>query len=236
MKNVLVKSALALIFTFTQSNVISADASKTLPETDISATHQHQRELVGKRSIASALGYSLLLPDTSITVSRLVHEITRKNLPKDQKHLAAKISRAIIREANRNEMDPLFLAAVIRQESKFNPKALGGVGEIGLMQIRPCTAAEIAEQLGLKNWNLADPATNIRFGAYYFSKLRGKFDRHAQLYVSAYNMGPRNVTRLLEKDKKPKEYASKVMEHYNDYLKNLDQVLLNKKSRKVARN
>jgi hypothetical protein len=61
------------------------------------------------------------------------------------------------------------------------------------MQIRPCTGKEIAQKLKVKKWNLADPTTNIRFGAYYFSTLRGKFDRHAQLYIAAYNMGAKNV-------------------------------------------
>lgn len=228
--------ALAIVFIMAKANNISADSSATLPETDISATHQHQKELVGKRHIASSLGYSLLMPNTSTTVSRLVREITRKNLPAAYKNQSTQIARAIIREANRYEMDPLFLVAVIRHESKFNPDVIGGVGEIGLMQIRPCTGKEIAQKLKVKKWNLADPTTNIRFGAYYFSTLRGKFDRHAQLYIAAYNMGAKNVRRLLENDKKPKEYASKVMEYYNDYLKQLDAALLKKKDRRVALN
>lgn len=217
-----------------QTTPMDADSRSYLPEPDLVSAHQHQKELTGKRGTASALGYSLLLPDTSKTVSKLVHEITRKGLPKAYKSQSGRIAKAIIKEANRYQMDPLFLAAVIRQESRFNPKAKGGVGEIGLMQLRPCTAGDIAKKLGVEKWDLTDPVTNIKFGAFYFNKLRGKFDKHAQLYVSAYNMGAGNVRKLLDQDKKPKEYASKVMEHYTRYLDRLDKALLERPSRKIA--
>lgn len=234
MKNAAIKVTIAAILVLIQVRQIDADTRSLLPETDITATHEHQSELVGKRSPASALGYSLLMPNTSRNVSKLVHEIARENLPGKFKIQSAKIAKAIIREANRYQMDPLFLAAVIRHESQFNPQAIGGVGEIGLMQLRPSTAEDIAKKLGVKNWDLANPVTNIEFGAFYFSKLRGKFDRHAQLYVAAYNMGAANVRKLVDQDKKPKVYAAKVMEHYTSYLKRLNLILLQQKNVRLA--
>ncbi|WP_370931843.1 lytic transglycosylase domain-containing protein [Bartonella sp. DGB1] len=57
--------------------------------------------------------------------------------------------------------------AVIRYESSYNPKAVGGVGEIGLMQIRP----ETAKFMGYKGTTagLYDPETNIRYGVKYLA-------------------------------------------------------------------
>ncbi|MBD9372914.1 lytic transglycosylase domain-containing protein [Rhizobium sp. ARZ01] len=63
---------------------------------------------------------------------------------------------------------PVDLAhAVVRVESNFNPKARGGAGEIGLMQIKPATARMMGYQGSAKG--LYDPETNIKFGMKYLA-------------------------------------------------------------------
>lgn len=70
-------------------------------------------------------------------------------------------------EANARGLPPEVADAVMRVESAYNPKALGGVGERGLMQVLPSTAT----MLGFKGTldELAEPATNIRLGVTYLA-------------------------------------------------------------------
>lgn len=75
---------------------------------------------------------------------------------------------AIRREASSHGLPHAIADAVVRIESGYDPSAVGAVGEIGLMQVRPTTAA----MLGFKGTNaeLAHPETNIRYGVAYLAK------------------------------------------------------------------
>lgn len=77
--------------------------------------------------------------------------------------------RALIeQEARRAGLAPEIAEAVMAVESGYNPAAIGGVGEIGLMQILPSTA----RMLGFSgsNTELAVPATNIHYGVTYLAQ------------------------------------------------------------------
>ena len=71
-------------------------------------------------------------------------------------------------EAEKAGLPYAMVDAVMKIESGYHPEALGGVGEIGLMQLRPATAA----MMGFHGTpaDLADPATNIHYGAAYLGK------------------------------------------------------------------
>lgn len=71
-------------------------------------------------------------------------------------------------EAEKAGLPYAMVDAVMKIESGYHPEALGGVGEIGLMQVRPATAA----MMGFRGTpaDLADPATNIHYGAAYLGK------------------------------------------------------------------
>lgn len=77
--------------------------------------------------------------------------------------------RALIeKEARREGLAPEIAEAVMAVESGYNPAAIGGVGEIGLMQILPSTA----RMLGFSGSNaeLAVPATNVHYGVTYLAQ------------------------------------------------------------------
>jgi soluble lytic murein transglycosylase len=141
----------------------------------------------------------------------------KERLPKNYKKQSKAISLAIIEESKKHSMDPLFVMAVIAGESSFNPKAQGPVGEIGLMQLRPSTGDWMAQKMKLSKKQmkkLSDPLYNIKLGCAYLAWLREKFEGHGQLYVAAYNMGPRNVERAVGKNIYPKDYPLHVMKRY----------------------
>lgn len=177
----------------------------------------HAKELLGKTYKNSVVKSGEQLEKINNTIYRW----TADSLPKKFKKESHKIAQAVIDEAHKHSLDPVFLMAVIKTESGFNPKIVGGVGEIGLMQIRPETAEWIIKKLNLKKADLFNPVDNIRVGAAYFSYLREHFDDHARLYVAAYNMGPGNVKNLRQNSVWPKEYPSRVMGYYVDFYSEL---------------
>lgn len=105
----------------------------------------------------------------------------------------------IQREARRNGLDPAWVAAEIRAESVFNPRARSPADARGLMQVLPSTAAAVARRLGMA-WSgaerLYDPETNIALGTAY---LREKEEMYGKPYVAiaAYNAGPTPTSRWL---------------------------------------
>lgn len=89
---------------------------------------------------------------------------------------------------SRHGVDPALLAAVAKQESAFNPRAVSHAGAQGLMQLMPATAA------GLGVTNSFDPAQAVDGAARLLSDLIGEFGR-IDLALAAYNAGPGAVHR-----------------------------------------
>ena len=74
----------------------------------------------------------------------------------------------IAEEAAANGVPPALVDAVVRIESRYDPTAVGSIGEIGLMQVRPKTAALLGFQG--TSAELAEPRTNLRYGVGYLAK------------------------------------------------------------------
>ena len=94
--------------------------------------------------------------------------------------------------AGEYRMDPLLIAAIIHVESKFNPVATSRAGALGLMQIKPGTAGEIARELKMDYVNveeLYEPEKNIKMGFYYIRKLYDEFNENLVFSLAAYNAG-----------------------------------------------
>lgn len=94
--------------------------------------------------------------------------------------------------ANLYEIDPRLLAAVGTVESKWYARALGRHGDSGLMQILPGTAAFIARGMGLSEYDLFDPLTNLTMGAWYLRTLRREYGSWGHA-LAAYNGGPKGA-------------------------------------------
>ncbi len=98
----------------------------------------------------------------------------------------------IVREARARGLDPFFVAGLIRQESLFHPTIQSSAGAVGLMQLLPGTAREVAQAEGLRfsAGALGDPETNIRLGTAFLASMVQRFDGRAEDALSAYNAGP----------------------------------------------
>lgn len=178
----------------------------------------HAQELLGKKYLKSA---SSKVHD-SFTLQQEIYTFTREQLPNKYKSKADKVSRTILAEAKKYKIDPIFLVSIIRTESAFNPLAVGTSGEIGLMQIKPDTAKQIAEKANIAFHGaktLRDPVQNIKIGAAYFNYLRSKFDKKANRYIAAYNSGPGKISRIEKADHLPTIYPDKVLGYYEAFYK-----------------
>jgi len=105
----------------------------------------------------------------------------------------AYLDRVVIEAAAYEGMDPLFILALMRQESWFQTDATSPAGARGLMQIMPSTGRHIARSLGEASdfnvSNLYDPNTNIRYGVWYIHTLAGRYQGDRIVVASAYNAG-----------------------------------------------
>ncbi len=86
--------------------------------------------------------------------------------------------------------------AVINTESHFDKDAISSKGAVGLMQVMPSTAEEIASACGLEEFDLQNPKDNILLGTYYIAKLCERFE-DLETALCAYNAGPTNVKNWL---------------------------------------
>lgn len=103
-----------------------------------------------------------------------------------------------IQAAATNGVDPYLIAAVIREESVYNPDAISPVGALGLMQVMPQTGQMIARKLGEQSFireRLFNPLYNIRLGSWYLGHLAEQFDHNPVYMVAAYNAGPEAVAK-----------------------------------------
>lgn len=100
-------------------------------------------------------------------------------------------------------IDRELVWAIMREESHYRVDARSSVGALGLLQLMPETAAQLAKQQGLEAFetgDLFDPKTNIRLGAAYLAQLGQRFDGRMSAAIGSYNAGPSKVSAWLRGD------------------------------------
>ncbi len=98
--------------------------------------------------------------------------------------------------ATENNLDPFLVAALIRQESEFNPSAVSRANAMGLMQLLPSVGKKLARDLKIKGYNtsqLSVPNVNLRLGATYFRQMLDKYNGQVEYALAAYNAGSDRV-------------------------------------------
>jgi peptidoglycan lytic transglycosylase len=100
-------------------------------------------------------------------------------------------------DAEKNGLDPYMVAALIRQETEFNPAAISNKDAYGLMQLLPSVGRSLARQMGIPHFRtseLLNPSTNIRLGTLYLRQTLDKFGGQPEYAFAAYNAGDDRVT------------------------------------------
>jgi soluble lytic murein transglycosylase len=104
---------------------------------------------------------------------------------------------ALDAEASENGLDPSLVAALIRQESRFNPRATSAVGARGLMQIMPRVGHTIASGLAFPAWDAAllyQPDVSLQLGTSHLADLLSGYSDDGRA-LAAYNAGRSRVER-----------------------------------------
>lgn len=83
---------------------------------------------------------------------------------------------------------------LLREESYFDTSISSSAGAVGLAQLMPETARDVASRLGLRSYDLTDPEINVRLGGWYLHHLRGRTDTYLRA-LFAYNGGLTRVRR-----------------------------------------
>jgi len=100
-------------------------------------------------------------------------------------------------------IEPELVWAIMREESHYRVDARSAVGALGLLQLMPTTAAQLAREQGIEGFestDLFDARTNISLGATYLDQLSTRFDGRMSAAIGSYNAGPRRVSGWLRGD------------------------------------
>ncbi|MFY9573062.1 MAG: tetratricopeptide repeat protein [Blastocatellia bacterium] len=132
-------------------------------------------------------------------------------------------------------VDPRLVLSLARQESRFNPSVKSGASARGLLQFIPETAQQLAEEEGMKDFELDDvytPEVAVRLAVRYVADLLKLFPQNPHAVLAAYNTGERNVERWIARARssdvdrlvseiaipETKDYVAKVMNSYRAYM------------------
>ncbi len=122
----------------------------------------------------------------------------------------ASLEPVISRHADSYQLDPKLVRAVIQVESGYNPAAVSHKGAVGLMQLMPGTANQLAVD------DPYDPDQNVRGGVAYLRRMLDRFEGRLELAVAAYNAGPGAVERHggIPPYRETRDYVRKVLALY----------------------
>ena len=118
-------------------------------------------------------------------------------------HLESSQDRNILAAARQHGLDPALLKAVVWRESRFDPRAGGSKGEVGLMQIMENTGREWAGAQHVPlftKFALLDPAKNLDCGAWYLRKALARYpqtDNPVPYALAEYNAGRSKVLKWM---------------------------------------
>ncbi len=114
----------------------------------------------------------------------------------------------IVKLSKKNNLDPYLVLALIREESHFNPEIVSSVGALGLMQLMPATAKEIArrQKIQFQKKKITDVSTNLDFGITFLKWTLEMFDGDVIFALAAYNGGAGNVKKWKKRQYKDMDY------------------------------
>ncbi|MEN8140087.1 MAG: lytic transglycosylase domain-containing protein [Thermodesulfobacteriota bacterium] len=143
--------------------------------------------------------------------SRFTQRTTRDYLRKHRRQIDIREYDFFIRgAADKFDLDPLLVKAVIQAESNFDCYALSQRGARGLMQLMPATAGDMQVE------NSYNARENIEGGSRYLRKMLDMFNNNIYLALAAYNAGPGNVQKYQAVPPFPEtvKYVRTVLKNY----------------------
>lgn len=146
-----------------------------------------------------------------------VLDVVRQHRPTAADGWRQTLATAIVDEARAEAIDPLLVTAIIAKESSFKSRVVSHAGAVGLMQLRPWVAEDVALRTDVE-WNgrqtLHAPHLNVRLGVRYYKELVERFGDE-QIALTAYCFGPSRVSMQLRAGTfDGSRYAREILEFY----------------------
>ncbi|MDR7548598.1 MAG: transglycosylase SLT domain-containing protein, partial [Armatimonadota bacterium] len=107
-------------------------------------------------------------------------------------------------------IDPLLLLALVREESRYDPRVISPAHAVGLAQLLPSTARGLTPDQPVGLQRLKDPATNLALGARYLRQQLDRFHGDLRLALAAYNAGPGAARRWIGLDPDPDYFVERI--------------------------
>jgi soluble lytic murein transglycosylase len=112
-------------------------------------------------------------------------------------------------------LDSFLVAALIRQESEFDPNAISRAKAYGLTQILPSTGRQLARQLQVQHFStnlLFDPEINLKLGTQYLRAILTPFNGEWEPTLAAYNAGGSRASAWLKRAqyREPAEFVESI--------------------------
>lgn len=201
--------------------VASADDVRRVQNSDLGRAIQmtHQAGLRGTRNkLIKAYGEYI---QSAGEFKALAQMLTKMNLPQESLKIAKKAAQDNV--FLKEEAYPIFPSyfeginidkalahGLIRQESQFDVDVRSPAGALGLMQLMPATAREVAEKRGWDHkteWLTSDPKHNVLLGSAFLNDLIRRYDGAYPMAMAAYNAGPGRVREWINEYGDPRTGA-----------------------------
>jgi soluble lytic murein transglycosylase len=141
----------------------------------------------GEAGRATGIGWRLLARGDSARTDARVYRLI----------FPLRYADTLVADARAASLDPALVAALIRQESAYMPKAQSPVGARGLMQVMPSIGRDLARSRGLGPWDpalLDRPEVSLALGTTHFATFLAQEGGNIPRGLAAYNAGPSRVT------------------------------------------
>ncbi len=131
------------------------------------------------------------------------------------------------REAAEQRLDPVLIAALVRQESAFEAAIRSPAGAVGLMQVLPPTGRDLARRIGLDGFqdaSLEVPDVNVHLGVAFLRDMIRRYDGNLPVVLSAFNAGPGRASRWRRwpEASDPERFTERIpIEETRGYVKNV---------------
>ena len=167
-------------------------AKKELNYLDLDKLPAEYVEAVSKLYVLAGF-HELAMQSSTALLSRLKVFVSREHV---EYHFPKHYFDFVKNYAEKMEVDPFLIMAVMKRESAFNKDAVSRSGALGLMQLMPNTAARF--QPSIKNEKIKDTDTNIKLAAMYLKELVKRYNGNLAYAAAAYNGGEEALDRWLK--------------------------------------
>ncbi|MEM8823856.1 MAG: lytic transglycosylase domain-containing protein, partial [Pseudomonadota bacterium] len=188
-------------------------------------------QAMGERDLAERFLAHLAESLPRAEIGTLIDEV----LAMDEPHIALKVAKRAAQSGHElhagyfpitdladlaSPVAPELTLAIARRESEFDPVVRSGAGALGLMQLMPGTAREMAGLLGVENYAQSrltrEPLFNARLGTAYLGELEAEFGRSTVLVPAAYNAGPSRARRWFSELGDPSDPSIDIVDWIED--------------------